>query len=142
MVAFNKFNCFQRDLLQGSHDLRAIQHQVKAMLTNTQPLATNSVKADITEITAQFGYPAGGTDIQNDVTLVGGVGQLTGVDVTFTGAGGIFGPFRWVVLYNDTQTSPAKPLIGWYEYHPTTPIQVGDTESFTVDFGATVLTIA
>ena len=37
-------------------------------------------------------------------------------DVTFTAAGGSIGPFRYVVLYNDTPTSPADPLIGWYDY--------------------------
>jgi hypothetical protein len=139
MVAFNKFNTFQQDLLLGAHRLAAAGDVVKACLTNTAPVATNTVKANITEITAQFGYPAGGSDILNDVTLAGAVGQLTGVDVTWTAAGGSFGPFRYVVLYNDTQTTPAKPLVGWYDYGSA--ISVNDTESFTVDFGATVLTI-
>ena len=139
MVAFNKFNQFQADLLLGAHRLAAAGDVVKAMLTNTAPVATNTVKANITEITAQFGYPAGGTDIQNDVTLRGAVGQLVGTDVTWTASGGSFGPFRYVVLYNDTQTTPAKPLIGWYDYGSS--ISVNDTESFTVDYGATVLTL-
>jgi hypothetical protein len=139
MVAFQKFNSFQSELLKGSHRLAAAGDVIKAMLTNTAPIAANAVKADITEITAAFGYPAGGTDIQNDVTLAGGVGQLTGVDVTWTAAGGSFGPFRYVVMYNDTQTVPAKPLIGFYDYGSA--ISVNDTESFTLDYGATVLTI-
>ena len=139
MVAFNKFNQFQADLLLGAHRLAAAGDVVKAMLTNTAPVATNTVKANITEITAQVGYPAGGTDIQNDVTLSGAVGQLVGTDVTWTASGGSFGPFRYVVLYNDTQTTPAKPLIGWYDYGSS--ISVNDTESFTVDYGATVLTL-
>lgn len=112
MVAFNKFNVFQQDLLLGNHRLAAAGDVIKACLTNTAPVATNTIKANITEITAAAGYPAGGTDIQNDVTLSGAVGQLIGVDVTWTAAGGSFGPFRYVVLYNDTQTTPAKPLIG------------------------------
>jgi hypothetical protein len=139
MVAFNKFNVFQQDLLLGSHRLAAAADIVKACLTNTLPLATNTVKANITEITAQNGYPAGGTDIANDVTLATAVGQLVGTDVTWTASGGSFGPFQYVVLYNDTQTTPAKPLIGWYNYGSA--ISVNDTESFTVDFGATVLTL-
>lgn len=112
MVAFQKFNQFQADLLLGAHRLAAAGDVVKVCLTNTAPVATNTVKANITEITAQFGYPAGGTDIQNDVTLSGAVGQLVGTDVTWTASGGSFGPFRYVCLYNDTQTTPAKPLIG------------------------------
>jgi hypothetical protein len=139
MVAFNKFNVFQQDLLLGSHRLAAAGDIVRAMLTNTAPVAANTVKANITEITAAFGYVAGGTDIANDVTLSGAVGQLVGTDVTWTASGGSFGPFRYVVLYNDTQATPAKPLIGWYDYGSA--ISVNDTESFTVDFGATVLTL-
>jgi hypothetical protein len=139
MVAFQKFNSFQSELLKGSHRLAAAGDVIKAMLTNTTPVATNAIKTDITEISAANGYPAGGTDIQNDVTTAGAVGQLTGVDVTWTAAGGSFGPFRWVVLYNDTQTTPAKPLIGWYDYGSA--ISVNDTESFTLDYGATVLTL-
>jgi hypothetical protein len=139
MVAFNKFNVFQQDLLLGSHRLAAAGDIVKACLTNSLPLATNTVKANITEITAQNGYPAGGTDIANDVTLSGAVGQLVATDVTWTASGGSFGPFQYVVLYNDTQGAPAKPLIGWYNYGSA--ISVNDTESFTVDFGSTVLTL-
>jgi hypothetical protein len=139
VVAFQKFNTFQQDLLLGVHRLAAAGDVVKACLTNTAPVATNTVKANITEITAQFGYPAGGSDILNDVTLSGAVGQLIGTDVTWTASGGSFGPFRYVVIYNDTQTTPAKPLIGWYDYGSA--ISVNDTESFNVDFGATVLTL-
>jgi hypothetical protein len=139
MVAFNKFDTFQKDLLLGAHRLAAAGDVVKACLTNTAPVVGNTVKANITEITAQFGYPAGGSDILNDVTAAGAVGQLVGTDVTWTAAGGTFGPFRYVVLYNDTQTVPAKPLVGWYDYGSN--ISVNDTESFTVDFGATVLTL-
>jgi hypothetical protein len=139
MVAFNKFNSLQSELLKGSHRLAAAGDVVKVMLTNTAPVVTNALKADITEITAANGYPAGGTDVQNDVTLSGAVGQLTAVDVTWTATGGSFGPFRYVVLYNDTQTTPAKPLIGWYDYGSN--ISVNDTESFTTDWGATVLTL-
>lgn len=112
MVAFNKFNVLQQDLLLGNHRLAAAGDVVKVCLTNTAPVATNTVKANITEIGAGAGYTAGGTDIQNDVTLAGAVGQLVGTDVTWTASGGTIGPFRYCVLYNDTQTTPAKPLIG------------------------------
>lgn len=130
MVAFNKFNVFQQDLLLGAHRLAAAGDVVKVCLTNTAPVATNTVKANITEIGAAAGYPAGGTDIQNDVTLSGAVGQLIGTDVTWTASGGNFGPFRYVVIYNSTQTTPNQPLIGWYDYGSS--ISVNDTESFTV----------
>src|SRR5262245_11933961 len=141
MVAFVKFDDFHEQLLLGKHLLGAADHVVKAMLTNTAPNAsTNTLKSDLTEITAAAGYPAGGTDIQNAVTQTGATSQMTGVDVTWTASGGSFGPFRYVALYNDTQTTPSKPLIGYYDYGST--ITINDSESFTLDFGASVLVLS
>lgn len=140
MVAFIKFDDLNEQLLLGKHDFSAAGHVIKAMLTNTAPnVATNTIKSDITEITPANGYPSGGTDIQNAVTQTGATSQVTGVDVTWTATGGSFGPFRYIVLYNDTQTAPVKPLIGYYDY--ASSISVNDTESFTVDFSTSVLVL-
>jgi hypothetical protein len=48
------------------------------------------------------------------------------------------GPFRYVVLYNDTATD--DDLICWYDYGAEITLNAGET--FTLDFGATVLTLA
>lgn len=140
MATFNKFNQFAEDLANAVHDLRAAGHTLRVALTNTAPVATNTVFANITEIAAGNGYAAGGEDIQNDYTETAGTGTLTGVDVTWTAAGGAIGPFQYVVLYNDTPVAPADPLIGWWDNG--SPITLADGESFTVDFGVSVLTIA
>ena len=92
------------------------------------------------EITAQNGYPSGGSDIQNDCSETGGTLTVTAQDVVFTASGGSFGPFRYAVIYNDTPTSPADPLVGWYDYGSS--ITVLDGETFTVDFGASLLTLS
>ncbi|HSV92125.1 MAG TPA: hypothetical protein VLH81_03575 [Desulfobacterales bacterium] len=139
MAAFNKFNCFAGDLAKGIHQLQAAGHTLKVLLTNTAPVATNSVKADLTEITAQNGYPAGGSDIQNDLSITTNVATLTGTDVVFTASGGSFGPWRYAVLYNDTPTSPADPLIGWWDYGSSVTTQIGET--VTIDFGASIYTV-
>jgi hypothetical protein len=47
---------------------------------------------------------------------------------------------RLLVLYNDTPTSPADPLIGWWDYGSS--ISVNDGETFTVDIVTNLLTIA
>lgn len=131
MVAFVKFDDFNEQLLLGKHLLGAADHILKVMLSNTAPNAsTNTIKSDITEIAASAGYPAGGTDIQNAVTQTGATSNVTGVDVTWTASGGSFGPFRYVILYNSTQTTPNLPLVGFYDYGSS--ISVNDTESFTV----------
>ena len=58
MAAFNKFQAFPEHLCEGVHNFAS--HTLKTMLTNVAPVATNSVKADLTEISAGNGYTAGG----------------------------------------------------------------------------------
>jgi hypothetical protein len=138
--AFNKFNVFSKDLLNGAHNFGS--NTFKIMLTNTAPTAANAVKADITDITAANGYSAGGSATTVTVSTASGTAKAAGTAVTFTGSGGSFGPYRYAVLYNDTQTSPAKPLVGWWDYGSA--ISTNDTETFTVTPDATngILTLA
>src|SRR5688572_10019340 len=133
MASFNKFQNFVEDLGKGVHQLHAAGHMLKIYATNTAPnAATMAAKADLAEITAANGYPSGGSDVQNDYTETSGTGTCTGVDVVWTASGGSFGPFRYIVLYNDTPA--ADPLIGWWDYGSS--ISVNDGETFTTDFGA------
>ena len=141
MADFVKFRHFVLELGKGTHQLHAAGHTLKVYLTNAAPsVEDDSVKADLAEITAGNGYPAGGTDIANDYTEATGTGTLTGTDVKFLADGGPFGPFRYAVLYNDTPAAPADPLIGYWDYGVA--VTCLDGETFTVDFGAAVLTIA
>lgn len=140
MATFNKFNAFTENLSEGVHDLGT--DTLKVMLTDTAPVAGNSLKADLSEITAENGYTAGGTAATvTSSEQTAGVYKLVLEDVVFTAAGGTVGPFRYVVLYNDTPTTPADPLIGWYDYGSSITLQ--DGEPLTVDFdpSAGVLTL-
>lgn len=133
MATFNKFNQFVEDLAEKVHNLGA--DTLKVGLTNSAPLATNTVWANITEITAGNGYTAGGTATTiSSSAQTSGTYKLVITDVTFTASGGSIGPFRYVVLYNDTPTSPADPLIGYYDYG--TNVTITDGNSFTTDFSA------
>lgn len=139
MAVFNKFQVFTRDLAAGVHDFTA--HTFKVAFTNTPPVATNTVLADITQIAAGGGYVAGGPTLDGvALSTAGGVAKVDITDEVFTATGTV-GPFRYVVLYNDTPTTPADPLIGWYDYGQTITLLVD--ESLTIDFNAAtgVLTI-
>lgn len=141
MATFNKFNQFVEDVAEKVHNLGI--DALKVMLVNSPaPVATNSVKIDLTEIAAGNGYTAGGT-LAAIVSSAqsSGIYKLTLADVIFTAAGGTVGPFRYAVLYNDTPIAPLDPLIGWWEYGSSITLQAGET--FTVDFDAAagVLTI-
>jgi hypothetical protein len=145
MATFQKFNQFIADVASGVHQLQTgTSHVLKVLLTNTAPVATNAVKADLTEIAAGNGYSAGGTSVG---TITGsqtsGTFKLVGgTDPAWTASGGSIGPFRYAVLYNDTPTSPADPLIGFWDYGSSISLSIG--ESFTVDLDQSggILTLA
>lgn len=141
MATFQKFNAFPEHLAERVHNLGA--DTLKVMLTNTAPVATNTVLLDLTEISAGNGYTAGGTAATISASAqTSGTYKLTLADVVFTASGGSIGPFRYAVLYNDTPTSPADPLIGYWDYGSSVTLAAGET--FTVDFSAAsgVLTLA
>ena len=141
MAPFNKFQDFVEQLGKGVHQLHAAGHTLKVYLSNTTPdAAADAVKADLAEIAGGNGYTAGGNDTQNDATEATGTLTVTGVDITITASGGSVGPFRYAVLYNDTPAAPADPLIGWWDYG--SPLTLADGESFTVDFGSSMFTVA
>lgn len=138
MAAFNKFEVHSEHLAEKVHNHDADLEKI--YFSNTAPnAATNTVKADLAEIAGGNGYTATGLDTQNTTSRTGGVTSVIGVDVVVTAAGGSIGPFRYVVLYNDTPTSPADPLIGWWDYGSS--ITLLDTETMTTDFGASMFTV-
>lgn len=129
MATFNKFNDFSEQLVNGVQDFDA--NTYKVMLVNSPaPVATDTIKSNLTEISAGNGYSAGGTATTIAVSETSGTTTVTGTQVVFTASGGSIGPFRYVVLYNDTAAS--KNLVGWWDYGSS--ITLADTETFTVKF--------
>ena len=136
--SFTKFEVFSENLAEKVHNLDT--DTLKIYLSNTSPnVATHAVKGDLAEITNQNGYTAP-VDTQNATSRSGGTTSITGVDVLITASGGTVGPFRYVVLYNDTPTSPADPLIGYWDYGSA--ITLNDGDSFNTDFGSSMFTVA
>ena len=132
MASANKFNSFVEAMAEAVHDLGS--DTLKVMLTNTAPVATNTQKSDITEISAGNGYTAGGTQPTiSSSSQTSGTYKLVLADVTFTASGGSIGPFRYFVLYNDTATN--DELILWHDY--SSSITLLDGESITWDASAT-----
>jgi hypothetical protein len=139
VASFVKYEVFTENLAEKVHDLDL--DTLKVLLSNTAPnAATHATKSDATEISAGNGYTAGGTDTQNATSRSGGTTSITGVDIVWTASGGSIGNFRYAILYNDTPTSPADPLIGYWDYGSSITLASGET--FTVDFGSSMFTIA
>ncbi len=111
----------------------------KVYLSNTTPdAAADLVKTDLAEFAGGTGYTAGGTDVQNDVTAAAGTASVTGVDVVWTAGAADWNAFRYVVLYNDTSAS--DNLVAWWDYGSA--LTLGNGETFTVDFGSSIFTLA
>ena len=104
------------------------------MLTNTAPTQTHTVKADVVgELSTGSGYTAGGQTITiTSSAQSSGLYTLIASDVTWTASGGSIGPFRYCVIFNDTPTSPADPLMFYIDYGYSITVASGQT--FTVDF--------
>lgn len=141
MATYNKYQQFTKDVIDGVHDFDA--DTFKVMLSNTAPNAsTHTVRANASEISAGNGYTSGGTASGISTSTSAGTAKVVAADVTFTASGGTIGPFRYAIIYNDTSTSPADPLIGWWDYGSS--ITLADGEPFTADFSASngILTLA
>jgi hypothetical protein len=129
MAVFNKFQDFSEQLVRGVHDFDA--HTFKVALTNTTPLATNTILSNISQVAAGGGYTAGGTATTITVSETSGTTTVQGTEVVFTATAGGIGPLQYAVLYNSTSGN----LIGWWDYGSS--ITLGDTETLTVRFNNT-----
>ncbi len=137
MAAFNKFNLFTQDLTEGVHNFKSGGQTFDVMLSNTAPVATNHLYGDIsgTELSTGGGYTVGGIASAMSDSSASGVEKVLATNVTWTGSGGGMGPFRYVVVYNTTPTTPLKPLVCWFDYGASISLNAGDT--FTVAFDGT-----
>ena len=134
MASFVKYQQFVQDLASGVHQLQTgTSHVLRVMLSNSAPnVSTHNVRADVTELSTSGGYTSGGISV-GTITGAETTGTFKcsgGTDPVWTGSGGGF-TARYAILYNDTPTSPADPLIGYWDYGSSFTVAAGET--FTVD---------
>lgn len=128
MATYNKFQPFVEALAEKVHNLGS--DQLVVALTNTAPTAGMAALSELTQIT--YTNLSSRNITTSASAQTGGVYKLTLADLTLTASGGSVGPFRYVVIYNDTPTSPADPLIAWFDYGSS--ITLADGESLDLDF--------
>lgn len=136
MATYTKFQDFVEQLGKAVHNFSS--HTFKAALTNSAPSAANTQLSDITQISTAGGYTSGaggGFAVTMTWSETSGTAKLVGADTTFTASGASVGPFRYVVIYNDSATSPVDALICYFDYGSS--VTLADTETFTLDFDGT-----
>lgn len=133
MATFNKIHAFVEHLAEKVHNLGADTLTIALTTLAEVPVAsTDAVLADITPISY--------TNLSSRVITITSSGQSSGTyklvlqDLVLTASGSV-ATFREVVIYNDTPTSPADPLIGWWDYGSDVALASGET--FTIDFDPT-----
>jgi hypothetical protein len=134
MSAYNKFNSLVEAMSEKVHNFQS--DTLKIALSNTAPVAGNTQLSNIVEISY--------TNLSSRVLTMLSSGQVAGVyklvlqDLILTSTGGSTGPFRYVVIYNDTATN--DELVCWLDYG--TAITLADGETLTVDFGTELFALA
>lgn len=133
MASYNKINAFVENVAEKVHNLQSDALTVALTATANAPVATNSILSDITQIAY--------TNLSARVLTVSSSAQTSGTyklviaDLVLTASGGSVAAFRYIVVYNDTPTSPADPLICWFDYGSS--LTLADGETLTLDFDGT-----
>lgn len=140
MASFNKFQQFVEDLAKGVHNFTSDSTcTVTVALCNASnaPVATNQTLSNLTTIA----YTNLSSRVITGITAEHSTGTVTFTanDLVLT-ASGTVATFRYVVLYNDDPTSPADPLIGWYDHGSDVTLTNGET--YTIDFTGGFATLA
>jgi hypothetical protein len=136
MATYNKFNKTVQDWLYGVYAANTNQFVVALCAAANAPVATNTVLADLTQVS----YTNLSSRNLTTSTAAHSSGTYTQLfaDLVLTASGAV-ATFRYVVIYNDTPTSPADPLLCWYDYGSNLTLASGET--LTIDFTTSTFTV-
>ena len=138
MATFTKYEHWAEAVANKEVDMFGTTDTFKAVIHSDAPVpATDDELADLTQITGT-GYTAGGEDIQNDSTRTGGTVTMTAIAVVWTATAADWTTGRYVSIHDDTSTTDI--LMCSFDYGST--FDVGNGETFTLDFGASLATLA
>jgi len=143
MASAVKFQAFVEHLAEKVHNLGA--DTLKVLLSNDAPSnSADAIRTDLTsELSTAGGYTSGGSQATIDSSAqTSGTYKLVLDDVVFTASGGSIGPFRYAVLYNDTPSSPADPLLMYWDYGSSITLADGETFTWDADPSNGILTLA
>jgi hypothetical protein len=134
VATWNKFQAWSETMVEVAN---LGTDQFVIALTNSAPIATNSVLTDLTQIS--YTNLSSRNLVTASSSQTGGTYNLTFNDLVLTASGAV-ATFRYVVVYDDTPTSPADPLVGWWDYGST--ITMANGETLTIDFTGAAITLS
>lgn len=131
MVAYQKFDQFVEDLAHGFHDLDAPGDQLEIALTPqaSAPVAGNTILGNLTQ--TNYANLSARTITKTSSGQTSGVYKLTLTDLVLSATGAV-AEFRYVVVFNQDQTSPVDPLLGFYDHGSQVVLANGET--YTIDW--------
>jgi hypothetical protein len=138
MATYVKFNQFIEDVHKGVHNFTSDSTctlTVALCAAANAPVAGNSVLGDLTQISytnLSSRVITGITAEQSSGTL-----SLTATDLVLTASGAV-ATFRYVVIYNDDPTSPADPLICFFDHG--SDVTMANGETYTIDIPTNLFT--
>ena len=136
MATYNKFYCLVEDLAEKKHNLASDTLKVAFSNASNAPSASADVKlADID--TVSVANLDSVTLTVSSSSQTSGTYKLVVADKTMTASGAV-GPFRYVIIYNETAAN--DELIAWYDYGSEVTLASGDT--FKLDFGDQLFSLA
>jgi hypothetical protein len=130
MATYQKFQPFVEAVAEKKHNLGSDQLVVALCNAANAPVATDGVLADLTQIS--YTNLSSRNITTGSSAQTGGTYKLVLTDLVLTASGGSVGPFRYVVIYDDTATN--DELVAFYDYG--SEITLADGETLTLDFSA------
>ncbi len=130
MATYQKFNQAVEYMADGVYNFSTDTFKIALTTNASAPVATNSVLADLTQIsyTNLSGHDTGYTATTHAQSS--GTFTFDLADIVLTASGPV-ATFRWIVLYDDTPTSPADPLVAYFDYGSDLTMANGETLTIT-----------
>lgn len=124
-------------MAEGVHNLGSNQLVVALCAAANAPTTSNTQLSNLTQ--ANYANCSSRNITTATSAQASGTYKLTLTDLVLTASGGTVGPFRYVVIYNDTATN--DELIGFYDYTTDLTLQSGETLTINFDDSGGFLTI-
>lgn len=136
MAAYNKFQPMVEHLCEKVHNFASDQLVVALCAAANAPTAGMAILSEITQVSYTNLSSRNITTASSGQS--GGTYSLVLTDLVLTASGAV-ATFRYVVIYNDTPTSPADPLISWFDHG--SDVTLAATETYTINFDTTFFTL-